>query len=744
MAAVLALIALSLRHAATPQPVASSAAPAVFASARAMDHLRAIARTPHPTGTAANAEVRNYLVAQLTGMGLAPEVHPGIGLRRRGNTTAAGNVSNVVVWLPGRTPGKAVLLAAHYDSAPHSPGAADNGASVAAIMETLRALKASQPLQNDVIAIFTDGEEAGLLGAESFVAQDTWAKQVGVVLNFEYRGNAGPLLMYETSAGNGRLIDGLKRAAHPLGNSLMYEVYKQMPNDTDMTAFRRAGMVGLNFGAIDGLTSYHSVLDRPDLFHEGSLQHQGELMLSLVRYFGNASLDDLKTNDSVYFDMAGFGMFSYPVSYVLPLSALGVLLFAGTVWVARKNQHVRLGRLAMAAAVFLGLLLLFAVLMQLLWFGVKKIHPDYSLLLLGDTYNSHWYLAAFSALTTGGFWLVQARMMGRFNMAEMGLGAALFWLVLLLPVSVLMPGASFLLLWPLAGVLASFAICFSAWGTRQSKLMRTAILLLGAAPAIVLFSPFVRQIFVALTPQLLGVPMMMLVLVLGLMTPLLCLLAGFRILPLAHLAAGLCLFAVAGSSAEFGIHQPRPNSLSYVQVGDKGEAYWLSNDRDLDMWTRQFFPDQTVGTVPEVFGPTKIHRFYASTSGRRLAAPTAEFVDDVLADGKRTLTLRIKSQRDVAKISVGVEGTEVLASSFEGRILEGMPAEQWQLDIYGVPAGGNLLKLTVAANTPFQVRLTDTSYGLELPPGRERRNDMMPQPFRDSDTTRVVRIVAVK
>ena len=98
----------------------------------------------------------------------------------------------------------------------------------------------------------------------------------------------------------------------------------------------------------------------------------------------------------------------------------------------------------------------------------------------------------------------------------------------------------------------------------------------------------------------------------------------------------------------------------------------------------------------------------------------------------------------MAKISVGVEGTEVLASSFEGRILEGMPAEQWQLDIYGVPAGGNLLKLTVAANTPFQVRLTDTSYGLELPPGRERRNDMMPQPFRDSDTTRVVRIVAVK
>lgn len=740
VAALIGLVALGLWHASTPRPVAADAPPGVFASARAMAHLRQIARTSHPTGTPPNADVRNYLVATLTGMGLTPEVHPGVGLRLHGS--AAGNVSNVVVKLPGKSPGKAVLLAAHYDSAPQSLGAADDGASVAAILETLRAVKAGPALQNDVIAIFTDGEEAGLLGAEFFAMRDPWAKQVGVVLNFEYRGNAGPLLMYESSAGNGKLIDGLKQAPHPLGNSLMYEVYKRMPNDTDMTQFRRAGMPGLNFGAIEGLTSYHTPLDRVDLFHEGSLQHQGDIMLALVKHFGNTRLTDLASPDSVYFDMAGLGMVSYPMGYALPLSAVGVVLFVGVAWLARKHLQARPGRVAAVALLFVFLLIVFAVCAQLLWLGINKMHPAYSLMLMGDTYNSHWYLAAFLGLTVGAFWLVQARLMGRFGTAELGIGAALAWLLLLVATSILMPGASFLVLWPLIAVLLSFAACFSAWGKRQSNTVRAVILLVGAAPGIVLFAPFVHQVYVALTPRLVGVPVVLVLLMLGLMSPLLCLLAWRRILPLASLAAGFGLLAVASSTAGFSVAQPRPNNLSYVQVGNDGKGYWLSTDRDLDLWTKQFFPAETIGTVSEVFGETGAQRYYASTGGRGLAAPRADMIDDVVADGKRTVTLRIRSARPAAKMSIGVEGADVLGASFEGHALDGIPPARWQFEVFAVPAEGNLLKLVLAPGTPFRIRLTDTSYGLGLAGNQARRSDMMAQPFRDSDTTRVVSVIA--
>ena len=78
----------------------------------------------------------------------------------------------------------------------------DDGAGVAALLETLRALRTGPPLRNDILFVITDGEEDGLLGASAFVAENPAAKDVRVVVNFEARGNAGESQMFETSAGN--------------------------------------------------------------------------------------------------------------------------------------------------------------------------------------------------------------------------------------------------------------------------------------------------------------------------------------------------------------------------------------------------------------------------------------------------------------------------------------------------------------------------------------------------------------
>ena len=53
----------------------------------------------------------------------------------------------------------AVALVAHFDSDPTTPGANDDAAGVAAILETARVLLSGPPLRNDVILLFTDGEE---------------------------------------------------------------------------------------------------------------------------------------------------------------------------------------------------------------------------------------------------------------------------------------------------------------------------------------------------------------------------------------------------------------------------------------------------------------------------------------------------------------------------------------------------------------------------------------------------------
>ncbi|MGR9071690.1 MAG: M20/M25/M40 family metallo-hydrolase, partial [Gammaproteobacteria bacterium] len=293
LAVLVALSALGLYHASPPSPLPVDAPPAFFSAARAMSHVRRIAQHPHPVGTVENAEARDYLIGELRALGLEPQVQTALGVHAAPEGGRVGVVRNVLVKIPGRKAGKALLLSAHYDSTHAGPGAADNAASVAAVLETLRALKHAPPLQNDLICLFSDGEEAGLLGAEAFVSSHPWATAVGLVLNFEYRGNAGASLMFETSRGNGRLIDGFAEAvANPLGSSLMVEIYKRLPNDTDLTVFKRAGLSGMNFAAIEGHSAYHTRLDRPDALHPESLQHQGEIMLALAGHFGRTPLDD--------------------------------------------------------------------------------------------------------------------------------------------------------------------------------------------------------------------------------------------------------------------------------------------------------------------------------------------------------------------------------------------------------------------------------------------------------------------
>src|SRR4029079_1979737 len=156
--------------------------------------------------------------------------------------TPAGSVDNVVGRLPGSASTRAVLLVAHYDSVPWTAAASDDGAGVAAILEALRALRTGPPLRNDLVVLFTDGEEAGLLGAKAFVEGHRWARGVGVALNFEARGTGGPSLMFETSAGNGRLVRELAAAApRPTASSLFYDIYRLLPNDTDLSEFKEAG-----------------------------------------------------------------------------------------------------------------------------------------------------------------------------------------------------------------------------------------------------------------------------------------------------------------------------------------------------------------------------------------------------------------------------------------------------------------------------------------------------------------------
>lgn len=437
-----------------PAPLAASAPATTFSAERAMTHVDAIAQKPHPLGSAENARVRQYLRNKLMSLGLKPEVQTALVTRNMRGQVLAGMVHNVVTRLNGTDPTRAVLLAAHYDSTSMGPGAGDDATGVAALLETLRALRAGPPLRNDVIFLFTDGEERGLLGAKAFVDGHRWAKHVGVALNFEARGNAGPVVMFETSEHNSWLIGEFARAApDPLAYSFVSDLYQRMPNDTDLTEFKQAGMAGLNFAMAEGWAAYHTSQDTVAALDQGSLQHHGAYALALVRQLGNLNLHSVPPGHEVYFTAAG-RLFHYPQSLAAPLAGLVVLAFGAVVTLGLRRKRVRLPGIGLAALVFL---LNVAVAGAL---GFVAVHLLIDLIHENEIvprYDTRLYAVGFAALALVSTMLLYRWLRTRVGVANLVVGAGACWLLLAMATALALPGANYLFIWPLLFSLLALA-----------------------------------------------------------------------------------------------------------------------------------------------------------------------------------------------------------------------------------------------------------------------------------------------
>jgi len=166
--------------------------------------------TPHRVGRPA-ACACDYLVGQGNELGLPT------GVQR----DPASGAQNVVVRLPGSGhSGRDVLITAHYDSASSAPGAADDGISVAALVETMRVLAAQEPLEIDILFLFTDGEENRQTGIAAFVNDYPAADRVSVAFAFEASPESGGNEMRTTTPGGARRHDGRARAAFRGSRSL--------------------------------------------------------------------------------------------------------------------------------------------------------------------------------------------------------------------------------------------------------------------------------------------------------------------------------------------------------------------------------------------------------------------------------------------------------------------------------------------------------------------------------------------
>lgn len=114
---------------------------------------------------------------------------------------------------------------------------------VAILLEVARLLKQNLPGENGVLCLFTDGEEAGLLGARAFLKLPL-AKHIAAAINAEAQGTSGESTVLEIGNASGWLVNVFaKMSKHPLANSLVSTTYKILSNNRDFTVFQSFGMV---------------------------------------------------------------------------------------------------------------------------------------------------------------------------------------------------------------------------------------------------------------------------------------------------------------------------------------------------------------------------------------------------------------------------------------------------------------------------------------------------------------------
>jgi hypothetical protein len=378
----------------------------------------------------------------------------------------------------------ALLLSAHYDSVRFGPGASDDGAAVAALIEVMRLLKSGPPLKRDVILLISDGEELRMLGGGEFIAKHPWARDVAVALNFDARGTCGPSVMFETSEDNRWIIAQFARAAPaPVASSASVDIYRMMPNGTDFTHYRRAGIAGLNFAYIDCFSNYHTAHD--DLRHASlrSMQHHGLYALALARRLANVEIPSpVPKGNEIYFSVVRLGVIHYAAEWRWITAGIAVGLWF--VVIRRSSKRWSLKAIAAVAVSVISAAAIASLLQLIVSSRRMNEHVDLS------TYQL-WMIALVIVLAS---YRVTRRWC---SWQQLALAAATVWLIITLATCIWLPMGSYLAAWPTVVLL----LCLLEMDNKNPSL-QCAILIGGVVPGVVLLVPLINLAFQAMTFRL--------------------------------------------------------------------------------------------------------------------------------------------------------------------------------------------------------------------------------------------------
>ncbi len=726
-AVMAALVGLELWRLRGPEAAPADAPAGEFSATRAIATLHAtLVDEPHPVGSAAHRVVRERIAAHLRALDYQVEV------QHRFSCSAAavcGDTDNLIATRPGAPGGKQVIVTAHYDSVPAGPGASDDGVGVATVLEVARAIR-GETFANPVVFLIDDGEEGGYLGAEAYLADPARSRDAAFFINVEARGTSGPPFLFETSHGSRWLIPIVARALpHPASTSLFATIYDLLPNDTDLTIYKRAGRAGINFAYLGDGTQYHTPLDNFANVDPGSVQWRGAQVLAMVRAFGNARLD-ATPDDAVWFDVFATFVVWWPTGWSPGLAVLALALVAVAIVRGRRRGALTLGGVGLGVVAFIAALALalaagagLATLLGLRAPGALfEPHPE-------PMIAAAWLVGLTAALA------IAAVVRRRASFDAMFTGHAIAWNALGLALAGALPGAAYVALVP--GVIMALAAVLRSLGRASEQVASLAALV---AAAIVLF-PFGLAGYDSLGSSSMTATAILIALVGSTFAPML---TARGLVPIGG-AAIIVLSVIAAIVPTTAPSHPRHQSLAHVTDATAGTARWQTSQPLPLVRAAAAFRSAPVAPWYGARGVATV----APAPAISIAAPTVTVATEA-RDGRQVTTLEVASPRQAARLSV----TWRSAAAVEALRINGVtpPPRPRRFVSYLAPDWHRIIvrgatariEIVTRGDGPAEAIIGDASFGLPAvaAPLAAARDASGAVPVHDGDMTFVERRVA--
>lgn len=738
----------------SPRYLPGTAEPANrFSALRASEHYRVVAAMPHMTGTIANTRVRDSIIAWCDSFKLDVQVDTAIGLRSFSSITLGAVTYNIWARLRGIGSGRAIYVVSHYDSAPNSYGAGDDGIAVIAMMESIRALRADhKAFKNDIVFLFTDAEEAGLLGAAASMRDSSIKKDMAIAFNYDGTAVRGASMLLEASPSVRPLLEHYRNLPHPFGTSLSAEGKKRAPGHLDFELFKEAGIPGFSQVLPEGRSHYHSLIDRPEAIDLKTVQQHGENMLALIKEFGDVNLQQLKGEEVYYFPVLNH-LFIYAASWQLWLLLLcNGLFIASFVLFLREEREAGneapWGSFMFAVARFLLVLLFSFVIAYALLSLIQKAYPDLARFQNYESYNAWLYYIALgcSALTV--FGCVYAFGKRTFSVPAAMAGFHFLLIVLADALYTQVPSALYCLLFPLLFSLLAALVRWRRVDEAAARGPRTLLGFLAALPAClllptVIYFSYAGAFGLSVYTAALCVPVVILA---GFLLPLwkeVDYKLPYWLPGLSFMGVLICfLFAHLGS--HFSSRYPLRSSLYYRYDMDKNQAVWLSDIGQTDRWNKIYLGNAKPGVYTDstfLYSRSELtERLNSKADTLDVLAPVIRLAKDSVANGSRYVQLVFASSREATLLRVAFGAVVV-----KDMVINGIPVTDAVVDtarrIQFCGLGNDSLRVSIRVKEGVTLPVTLIDYTRGLPPALEkviRPDDIVPTAGWNANSTQLL------